>query len=382
MSAELHVHTSLAEIPADVWHDLLQSDHPMLQHTFLHGLEHTGCIRAELGWHPHHLVLRQDDRIIAAAPAYLKTNSHGEFVFDHQWAHAFEQAGGRYYPKLLIGVPYSPVTGPRILAQDADAQTLMLEAITQYVAETNLSSAHINFIDASLANRDADAHGYAQRTSDQFFWRRNGAQTFDELLANMRSKKRKAIRKERRDVAAAGITCTRKMGDELSADDIAFIATCYAHTMRSKGNTPALTQAFFAHVCAEMPQQVMAVLAHRDGQPIAMSFCFASRTHLYGRYWGCTEAVSGLHFECCYYQGIEFCLQHGIDTFEPGAGGEHKVARGFLPHTTHSWHHLTHPAFADAVRHALAEENDWRLRYRQQVMEHSPFKSPEPDPSS
>lgn len=375
MSAELRIHTSLADIPADVWHGLLQSDHPMLQHTFLHGLEHTGCIRPELGWHPHHLGLYLDDELIAAAPAYLKTNSHGEFVFDHQWAHAFEQAGGRYYPKLLIGVPYSPVTGPRILAKDAATQTLMLEAIKHYVEETGLSSAHINFMDEALASQDAQAHGYLHRKNDQFFWRSHGARHFDEFLAQLRSKKRKAIRKERRDVAAAGITCTRKMGDELSSEELSFIAACYHQTMRSKGNTPALTRDFFEHVCRTMPKQIMAVLAHRGEQPIAMSFCFASSTHLYGRYWGCIEEISGLHFECCYYQGIEFCLQQGIDTFESGAGGEHKVARGFLPHTTHSWHHITHLGFADAVRHALMDEEDWRLRYRQQVMEHSPFKS-------
>jgi predicted N-acyltransferase len=370
-------HSSLDEIDASSWDGLLPDDNPFLRHTFLSGLEQTGCLRPDYGWRAQHLALYRGDELVAAAPLYLKGNSHGEFVFDWSWAAAYERAGLDYYPKLLDAVPYSPVAGARLLAGNgAYAPALrarLIEAIASAVDGARLSSAHCNFVDDHDARAFTQA-GWLERFDWQFHWKNApGWHDFEAFLSTLNHKKRKNIRHERAQVARAGVVCELRHGDELDAADWRDIHRLYVGTFDERGNHPALTEDFFCHLGATMPRQIVAVLCKRHGTTIAMALMLRSSTTLYGRYWGAKENVPGLHFEACYYQGIEYCLRHGLTTFEPGAQGEHKIARGFLPVMTRSFHHLRDARFRAAVRDALARERAALLEYRDELMTHSPY---------
>jgi predicted N-acyltransferase len=383
-------HARLDEIdPAD-WNALLPHDNPFLSHAFLSGLEQHGCIRAEYGWRAHHLGLYRSEHLVAAAPLYLKRNSHGEYVFDWSWAGAYERAGLDYYPKLLSAVPYSPVTGTRLLAGSGQDAAILREALAAalvgIVEGADLSSAHVNFV----TDADADtleAAGWLSRFDWQFHWTNDAAdgkgwRTFDEFLAALNHKKRKNIRQERAQVARAGVACEVRHGDELSTADWRAIHELYLGTFAERGNHPALTFGFFRHLGAALPRQVLAVLCRRGADIVAMALMLRSATTLYGRYWGCHENVAGLHFEACYYQGIEYCLQHGLTRFEPGAQGEHKLARGFLPARTRSFHWLADPRFRAPVRAALAREAIALEEYRSELLAHSPYANPCVPPGS
>ena len=374
-------HSRLEEIDASAWNALLPDDNPFVSHAFLAGLEQHGCLRGDYGWRANHLGLYAGGRLVAAAPLYLKRNSHGEYVFDWSWASAYERSGRDYYPKLLGAVPYSPVTGPRLLVhRDEDAATLrplLVQTILAAVEGAELSSAHINFVHDADARALADA-GWLARFDWQFHWSNpesDGSRwcNFDDFLAALTHKKRKNIRHERAQVARAGIVCDLRHGDEISAMEWRAIHQLYLNTFAERGNHPALTLGFFRHLGAAMPRQVIAVLCKRDTDIIAMALLLRSSTTLYGRYWGCVENVPGLHFEACYYQGVEYCLTHGLTAFEPGAQGEHKLARGFLPTKTRSFHYLADPRFRAAVREALAREALALDEYRAELMEHSPY---------
>jgi predicted N-acyltransferase len=379
-------HSRLDEIDASEWNALLPDDNPFLSHAFLSGLEQHDCIRAELGWRAHHLALYQGGRLVAAAPLYLKRNSHGEYVFDWAWAGAYERAGLDYYPKLLTAVPYSPVTGARLLAGTGDDAPALREALISALSGTvegaGLSSAHANFVISADAEA-FNAAGWLKRFDWQFHWKNEsgevgGWSSFEEFLASLNHKKRKNIRHERAQVARAGIACEVRYGDELSATDWREIHKLYLGTFAERGNHPALTLGFFRHLGSALPRQVLAVLCRRGADMIAMALLLRSSTTLYGRYWGCHEKVPGLHFEACYYQGIEYCLQQGLTAFEPGAQGEHKLARGFLPTRTQSFHYLADARFRAAVREALAREAMALEEYRCELLAHSPFLR-EPD---
>ncbi|GAA0703838.1 GNAT family N-acetyltransferase [Dokdonella soli] len=369
-------HRALDEIPEGAWNTLLPDDNPFVDHAFLAGLERHGCIDARTGWRPHHLGLYEGSRLIAAAPLYLKGNSHGEFVFDWSWAHAYEQHGLDYYPKLLCAVPYSPVTGPRLLTgRGADAQALRAASIAAIHAEAQrlgLSSAHLNFTGsedtAAFAGSD-----WLPRFDWQFHWHNEGWRDFDDFLAALNHKKRKNIRHERMQVARAGVQCEIRHGDELDDADWQALHDFYLATFDDKGNYPALTLDFFRHLGTSMPRRVVAVLCRRGSGLVAGALLLRSSTTLYGRYWGCHEHVEGLHFEACYYQGIEYCLREGLTTFEPGAQGEHKVARGFLPVCTRSFHWIADARFRAAIAEALRQEAEMLNGYRDEVLEHSPF---------
>jgi uncharacterized protein len=370
-------HARLDDISASDWNALLPDDNPFLDHAFLAGLEQHRCIRADLGWRAHHLGLYRDNRLVAAAPLYLKRNSHGEYVFDWGWASAYERNGLDYYPKLLCAVPYSPVSGARLLVaspKDAPAlRTALLTAIAGLVDGAGLSSAHVNFV----ADDDAQtllAARWLTRFDWQFHWNNTGSwRSFDEFLAALTHKKRKNIRHERAQVLRAGVTCELRHGDELDDGEWNTIHRLYLNTFVDHGNHPALTVDFLRHLAAAMPRRVLAVLCRRGGGIVAMALMLRSSSTLYGRYWGCTENIPGLHFEACYYQGIEYCLQHGLGRFEPGAQGEHKLARGFLPAMTRSFHYLADARFRAAVRDALARESRSLLAYREELLEHSPY---------
>ncbi|MFT3792134.1 MAG: GNAT family N-acetyltransferase [Rudaea sp.] len=374
-------HSRLDDIDAAAWNALLPGDNPFLRHEFLSGLEETDCLRAEYGWRAHHLALYKSGELVAAAPLYLKGNSHGEFVFDWSWAAAYERAGLDYYPKLLAAVPYSPATGARLLARPGDdgatLRAALIEAIAGEVERHGLSSAHVNFVVESDAQA-LERAGWLARFDWQFHWTNRcaddgGWSTFDDFLAALNHKKRKNIRAERAQVARAGIVCELRHGDELDEREWRAIHRLYLHTFDERGNHAALTEAFFRHLGATMPKQVVAVLCRRAGEIIAMAFMLRSADTLYGRYWGSTANVPGLHFEACYYQGIEYCLREGLTAFEPGAQGEHKIARGFLPTRTASYHYIAEPRFRAAVRAALAREAEALEEYRRELMAHSPY---------
>jgi len=370
-----HFHARIAEIPASAWDALRPDDNPFLSHAFLDALERTGCIREDWGWAPHHLGLYDGDRLVAAAPLYLKGNSHGEFVFDWSWASAWERAGGEYYPKLLNAVPYSPVSGTRLLAgRDAQAPMLRRTLVTAMRGEVDrlgLSSLHANFLAAD--DLPAFDEAWLARTDVQFHWHNHGYADFDAFLATLNHKKRKNIRQERTQVARSGLRIERRSGASLSPEEWRRIHALYEATFDAKGNHAALTRAFFLALGESLGDAVQLALA-RDGERIvAMALLIQSRGTLYGRYWGSETDVPGLHFELCYYQGIEHAIAHGQACFEPGAQGEHKLARGFLPTHTHSRHYLAHPQFRRAVRDALVHETASVQAYAQELRAHSPY---------
>jgi uncharacterized protein len=372
----IRFHAALDEIDAGAWNALLADDNPFVDHAFLAGLELHGCVVPAQGWQPHHLGVYDGDRLVAAAPLYLKGNSHGEFVFDWSWASAYARHGLDYYPKLLCAVPYSPVTGPRLLVGDgADAATLrsaLIAVVRDEARRLGLSSAHLNF----ALPADADALGqsdWLQRFDWQFHWHNEGWRDFDAFLASLNHKKRKNIRSERSRAARAGATCEIRHGEELDASEWAAMHDFYLSTFDDKGNFPALTLDFFRHLGRTMPRRVLAVLCRRNGKLIAGALLLRSATTLYGRYWGASEHVEGLHFEACYYQGIDYCIRERLARFEPGAQGEHKLARGFLPAKTESFHWIADPRFRAAIADALSRERRGLLAYGEELMEHSPY---------
>jgi len=386
MTAQLtaRFHSRLDEIDAAAWNALLPDDNPFLSHAFISGLEQHGCIRADYGWRAHHLALYRNEHLVAAAPLYLKRNSHGEYVFDWSWAGAYERAGLDYYPKLLCAIPYSPVTGARLLAGGGTDAAALREALAAALAGTvegaGLSSAHLNFVTASDAEA-LDSASWLARFDWQFHWRNGGSGgrhwlSFDQFLDALTHKKRKNIRHERAQVARAGISCQIRDGNALTAAEWREIHELYLGTFAERGNHPALTLGFFRHLGATMPERTLAVLCRRGADIIAMALLLRSSTTLYGRYWGCRENVPGLHFEACYYQGIQYCIDNGLHRFEPGAQGEHKLARGFLPTRTRSYHYLADPRFRAAVREALAREAVALEEYRSELMAHSPYAEP------
>lgn len=373
---QLRVLHDLAAVRAAQWDGLHDGSNPFISHTFLSGLEQHGCLRPEWGWQAQHLSLWRDDELVAAAPGYLKQNSHGEFVFDHAWANAYARHGLEYFPKWLCGVPYSPVTGPRLLARcDADRQAL-IEAIVRHVQDNELSSAHINF---HLADEDPlFGAQWLQRDDVQFQWQRQPDwKNFDDFIGAMDHKRRKNIRQERAKVVRAGISFVVRHGDEASADELRAMHGFYLQTFAEYGNAPALTLAFLRHMAGQMPRQLVLFLAIQDGEPIAGALCLRGADTLYGRYWGGTT-LPGLHFETCYYQGIEYCLREGLQRFEPGAQGEHKLARGFLPTQVRSHHWLAHPQFREAARDWCGREREDVATYAADLLRHSPFKQEDP----
>jgi hypothetical protein len=365
---------ALSEIEAAQWDALHDGSNPFVAHAFLSGLETQGALLARNGWSARHLTVWDGDVLVAAAPGYLKGNSHGEFVFDHAWAHAYARHGQDYFPKWLCAVPYTPVTGPRLLARDAIARDLLVDLIVSITRDAGLSSAHVNFLQA---DEDAAFGGdWLSRIDVQYHWRNAGGWgDFDAFLAAMDHKHRKNIRQERARVARSGVEFRVVHGDEASEADLAAMHGFYLQTFADYGNTPTLTLAFFRHLAQAMPRNLVLFLAERNGGPIAGALCLRGSGTLFGRYWGATETVPGMHFEACYYQGIDYCLREGLASFEPGAQGEHKLARGFLPTLVRSRHWIADPVFAEALKPWCAEEAASVLRYKALLESHTPFRA-------
>jgi predicted N-acyltransferase len=377
MPLQLRIHPRLDEIDPDHWDALRPDDNPFLSHTFLAGLERHGCVRTEVGWQPWHLAWYRDNRLVAAAPTYLKGNSHGEFVFDWSWAQAYEATGKRYYPKLVSAVPYTPITGARLLTGAQPDAALGRALASALIAETqrlNLSGVHINFADTEASDWLQRDNRWLPRCDIQFHWRNQGYAHFDDFLAALTRKKRKNIRQERERLYRAGWRFQRLSGHELDARTWQFIHTLYVSTFAEKGNYPALSERFFEHLGEALPGQVMVVMARSpEGKPVAMALFLHSSQRLFGRYWGSLNDEPGLHFECCYYQGIEFAIERGLAVFEPGAQGEHKLARGFLPTLTRSYHHLCDSRLHERVGEALREERATVDEWQTELMNRSPF---------
>ncbi|CAM5274546.1 GNAT family N-acetyltransferase [Rhodanobacter lindaniclasticus] len=327
------------------------------------------------GWQPHHLGLYDDGHhLVAAAPVYLKGNSHhGEFVFDWSWANAWERAGGEYYPKLLCGVPYSPVPGPRLLAGTPALQRTLVAAMREEAGRLGLSSAHANFLLASETAAFGD--DWLARSDVQFHWHNRGYRHFPDFLAALNHKKRKNILRERQQVAASGLAIEWRSGDTLADDEWDRVHALYEATFDDKGNHAVLTAAFFRRL-GELGPLAQLALARAGGGIVAMALFLQGDGVLYGRYWGATLDVPALHFELCYYRGIEYAIARQLRRFEPGAQGEHKLARGFLPARTQSRHWLAHAGFRAAVANALAREASAMDAYAEELRQHSPYAQP------
>ncbi len=374
---------SLNDVEPSAWNALHDGRNPFVSHAFLGGLEIHGCLREDWGWTPQHLTLWDGESLIAAAPGYQKTNSHGEFVFDHAWARAYAHYGRDYFPKWLCAVPYSPVTGPRLLALDDSARTALIDAMRTLVRERGWSSAHVNFHEADdiadfeTSDRQAsnESNPWLARVDVQYHWRNNAGWTdFDAFLGAMDHKHRKNIRQERAKVAKAGVTFRTVHGGEASEADLAAMHGFYLQTFADYGNSPALTLGFLSHLARAMPRELVLILADHQGDTIAGALCLRGTQTLFGRYWGASRTLPGLHFETCYYQGIEYCLREGLTRFEPGAQGEHKIDRGFLPALVHSRHWIADHAFAEALRRWCDEEASAVRGFAQELHERSPFR--------
>jgi predicted N-acyltransferase len=376
-----HIVSSLSEIGQEAWDTLValqDKPNPFLSYAFLHALHESGSASPETGWQPQFIVLYEPDgageRLAAALPLYVKDHSYGEYVFDWAWANAYGQHGLDYYPKLLSAIPFTPVTGPRLLARDAAARAALVDVLRGTQQATEVSSTHILFPPEAEAKRLADA-GYLLRSGVQFHWLNAGYADFDAFLATLEQKKRKNIRAERRKVRDAGVVLRRVRGADITDEEWRFFTRCYRHTYSEHYSKPYLNLDFFRRIGRTMPGNLLLVIAERDGDPIAASLVVHDATTLYGRYWGALEHVPCLHFETAYYQPLEFCIEQGIAVFEGGAQGEHKMARGFLPTRTWSAHWLAHPAFADAVENFLEREAGGIDDYIDELNDRNPFKS-------
>lgn len=371
-SADLRIVDSLASIDPLQW-NALAGDNPTLSHAWLHSLHETGCASAESGWLPQYLTLWRGETLSAAMPLYVKSHSYGEYVFDWAWADAYERSGLHYFPKLLSAIPFTPCTGSRLMVRDAADRGVLIEAAVGAARGSEVSSLHILFPpDDEIALLENE--GLLRRVTIQFHWTNPGHAGFDDYLAAMSHDKRKRIKQERRKVREAGVTFEHRTGAEIREEDWDFFHECYCRTYMAHRSTPYLNRAFFAAIAGSMAHNLFMVIGYREGKRIASALNLINGHTLYGRYWGATEFHSGLHFETCYYQAIEFCIAHGLKLFEGGAQGAHKLARGFMPVKTWSAHWLKHPRFARAVEDYLRRETGDVQAHFDELNDSNPFK--------
>ena len=375
----IEVVDSIAGVPAAEWNRLAGGD-PFVTHEFLCALHETGCASGATGWTPQYLLLRSGGVLAGAMPLYLKTHSYGEYVFDWAWADAYQRHGVAYYPKLVCAVPFTPVTGPRLLASTPQEREELIAGALGLARRLRVSSLHCLFPTREEA-RQMQGRGMMIRRGVQFHWSNGGYRSFEEFLAAFNHAKRKKIRQDRRKVRDAGIRFRCLEGAEITAADWAFFNRCYRRTYREHHSTPYLSLEFFQRIGRVMPRNVVLVVASRDGAPIAASLNIRTQNRLCGRYWGALEYHPALHFETCYYQVIEYCIARGIAVFEGGARGEHKLARGLAPVETCSAHWLAHPEFAAAIEQYLAREARGVGHYIDELNERSPFKDLPSPPS-
>jgi uncharacterized protein len=374
--------SALSEIGQIQWDGLVQAQanaNPFLSFSFLNALHESGCASAKSGWQPQFLTIwRSDDDktegdLVAALPLYIKSHSYGEYVFDWAWADAYERNGLQYYPKLLSAIPFTPVTGSRLLTVNGEATAALLAALINVQESNSFSSTHILYPPVAQADILQET-GFMLRAGVQFHWLNADYKNFDAFLETLERKKRKNIRAERRKVRDAGVTFRHVSGHEATEDDWIFFKRCYDHTYADHRSTPYLNLNFFQRIGATMPQNILLIIAEQEGQAIASSLLIHDEQTVYGRYWGALKHIDCLHFETAYYQPLEFCIAHKMACFEGGAQGEHKMARGFLPQKTWSAHWLAHADFSDAIEDFLKRETGGIESYMDELNERNPFK--------
>ncbi|MGJ4918175.1 GNAT family N-acetyltransferase [Bradyrhizobium sp. HKCCYLRH2060] len=390
----------ISEVPAAAWdacanpggrvspggssHACGRSYNPFVSHAFFSALETSGSATLRTGWAPRHLVAKTGDEILGVAPCYLKSHSQGEYVFDRGWADAYERAGGRYYPKLQVSVPFTPATGPRLLIRPDQDRDMIGNALAQGLKAlcgiSEASSVHVTFARESEWQLLA-TQGFLQRTDQQFHWHNQGFSSFDDFLATMNSRHRKAIKRERRDALAAGITIHWLTGKDITEDAWDAFFAFYMETGSRKWGRPYLTRKFFAQIGETMAEDVLLVMARRDGRWIAGAINFIGSDTLFGRNWGAIEHHPFLHFEVCYYQAIDFAIQHKLAVVEAGAQGEHKIARGYLPQTTYSAHYIADRGLRRAIDDYLKRERAYVEQAGRELAESGPFRKGMDEPS-
>ena len=375
----LSIHDSIEAIPQQSWNRLTDWDTPFLRHEFLAAMERHGCVGEELGWLPRHMALRDaEGELVAAAPCYLKSNSYGEFVFDWSWASAYQRCGLTYYPKLVVASPYTPATGPRILVAEGPRKTeqavALIRGTLNAAARLRVSSLHWLFT-SDAETESLERQGFMRRVGCQFHWDNRGYEDFEHFLSAFSSAKRKQVRRERRRVAEAGIRFRLLSGHEILDKEWETFHQLYCGTFEKRGGVPTLSLGFFREIGRTLPEHCLLVLAYHRGEIVAAAFDLVGTNSLYGRHWGCFADFHSLHFETCYYQGLEFCIQRGLSRFEPGAQGEHKISRGFLPTTTWSAHWISDNRLRNAIGHFLERERDGMRDYLSEMNQHSPYKS-------
>lgn len=372
----LTVHDAIADIAAAEWNAVAGDEYPFLRHEFLLAAEQTGSVSADAGWIPRHLTVEKDGTLLGAMPLYEKDHSWGEFVFDWAWARAYDRAGLPYYPKLVSAVPFTPAPSRRLLLAEnagADVARVLIDGAIALAEKTGCSSLHILFPleDELPLFRDA---GLRVRKDCQFHWENRDYADFDAFLQTFTAVKRKKARRDRRRVSEAGIQFRRLRGADLDKDTWETVFRMISITFMRRGSLPYYDLDFFLRIAAALPDNILVILAEQDGQPIAAAVFYESASTLYGRYWGSTGYHNALHFETCYYQGIEYCIDKGLQRFEPGTQGEHKISRGFAPVYTWSAHWLAHPEFLSAIGDYLEEEGHHVDRYVDAVDSHSPYR--------
>ena len=380
---QINIHSEISQIPREEWNKLVKDNNPFVRHEFLSALETHGCVSDEFGWHPCHIGIYEEEKLIAGMPLYAKTNTYGEFVFDHAWADAYQRHQIPYYPKLVSSIPYTPASGQRLLCESGridELYPILIGTVKQFAEKQNYSSFHCLF-----ANSDEqdwlENHGMLARHDCQFHWHNQNYANFDEFLAKLNPKKRKNIRQERKRVEQQAVNLRVLNGHTANDEDWENFSKFYQQTFAEKYGTATLNEGFFKEVARALPDQVILVLAddiskdsldETKGECIAGSLMFASDTILYGRHWGCIEQIDKLHFEACYYQGIKYCIEHKLKRFEPGAQGEHKIARGFIPTLTRSSHWLNNSPFQESIENHVKHEQAGVKAYMQSLK--SPYQ--------
>ncbi len=367
---------SISEVDADLWNRLANpnaaSFNPFVSHEFLSAVEQSKSVSPEAGWAPMHLIVEEAGAVTGVAPLYVKGHSQGEYVFDHHWADAYARAGGDYYPKLVCAAPFTPVPGPRLLAASGAARQTLAIALRRVTEQLGASSAHVNFITEADKAALCDA-GFMPRIGEQFHWFNRGYKDFDEFLSALASRKRKALKRERRE-ANDGLRIRRLRGDEITERHWDAFWLFYQDTGARKWGYPYLTRTFFRIIADTMADNLLLIVAERDGEPIAGALNFIGGDALFGRYWGCSEDVPFLHFEICYHQAVEFAIEHGLQRVEAGAQGQHKIARGYEPVPTWSAHWISNENFRDAIARYLDAEREQTGMEIETLRDYTPFR--------
>jgi hypothetical protein len=376
--AKVNLHQSIESIGLERWNALCGTDYPFLRYEFLHALEASGSVSARTGWQPVHVeLLDEDDSPLLLMPLYLKSHSWGEYVFDWAWADAYERNGLAYYPKLVNAIPFTPATGPRFgsTLPMQDALALFPQLLQQVMQEVRASSWHCLFPPEKAVKQSRPP--VLQRLGCQYHWFNRDYQNFDDFLDRFNARKRKAVKRERRKVKEQGLVLKRLSGAQITADHLDCFYGFYQSTYLKRGRSGYLTADFFHRLHQSMPKQLLLVLAEHESKPVAAALYFIGADTLYGRYWGCDADFDSLHFEACYYQGIEFCIEQGLHRFDPGAQGEHKIQRGFEPIRTGSLHRIADPGFEQAIARFLQEESELMEQQIAELTTWLPFRQPD-----